>query len=360
MLLTLSNIQALFQRHDPSDFGWTDLHAFFKNQGSSYKYISTLLNDPIWTPEQARILFVINNGTQIKDWVNFSKQEQQWKTLTAPQRINEPFNINTIPPEILDFTFNTLQRCWEECGAPLKSRVWDYWGCGVKGANVASQEFMFNCMASWKPEIASDIECKIQALVGTFDEIVSMKWRPAATVGGLCKILLKLNFSADADVDTAIDVYSGMLHNEIRQLRVCNDFNLASVHTWRQLQGYPDFVETLGCSHPWMQSMCAVYTGSFTSNLPDAVVFRKENDQTIAVREKRFFCTNPGNPDDFYLAQAFSQYFLKAPTTPAPSVESLYYLLEGLDNSSILTTLFGLKPSIKETVQFDIDSTVFN
>ena len=336
---TVQRIQELFYQNDPNHYYWGNFQKFL--QGHSQKAIANLLNAPAWKPPQARALLAMTQRITIQTWLSSSENRQNWLLLTTAN-IRRTVNFDGTPQLLRDFTFNTVKPCWLECDAHTKFQVWNHWGSGIKNADIQGQLFMLDCMQAWEPQTSLEVELKMQALVGTFDELTDTSKHSSISRDG------------------AIKAYSELLHKEIKRFNYLANFSPASVQTWRQLQGYPDFLEAMHCQHPWMQSLSVVHTGVMASNLPEAIVFHKqEAGHIVAIRKERVLKENPLNDDDALLAKALLQHFLNQTVTAAPSVQGLYGLLEGLDNSSMLSCLLNLN-NIEQTASMDIDNDVFD
>lgn len=338
---TVQRIQELFQQNDPSHYYWANFHKFL--QSHSHKAIAALLNAPVWTAAQAQTLLAMKQGIKVDDWLSADTQRKQWLLLTTAST-RRTVNFDGTPNDLADFTFKTIKPCWEECSSQLKFTVWNNWGSGITNADARGQAFMLDCMTQWTPECAHDSEWKVQALIGTFDEIVDM--------------------SAPRDQrDKAIKVYGGMMHQEIKCLNTWGEFAPRSVQTWRQLEGYPDFIANLNWLHPWVQSLSVVHTGVMAANLTEAALFLEQptydNGQMVIVRQERMLRKNPLNPDDELLARALQQHFSKKSVDVAPSVQGLYYLLDGLDSPSMMACLFNLTAPSQLTPMMDIDHSLF-
>ena len=134
------------------------------------------------------------------------------------------------------------------------------------------------------------------------------------------------------------------------------DMSTSSVHTWRQLQGYPDFQRHLGHPHPWHESLCVAYTGAMIPNLPAAMVFRKEYGWLTVQHLERKPLVNPKNPYDHLLAGALWRHFSNEPIHVAPQVDALYSLLAG--SKDIVGALLSLA-ALEKYDPMDIDTAVF-
>ena len=339
---TVQRIQELFQQNDPSHYYWANFHKFL--QSHSHKAIAALLNAPVWTAPQAQTLLAMKQGIKVDDWLSADAQRQKWLLLTTAST-RRTVSFDGTPHELVDFTFKTIKPCWQECSAQMKFTVWNNWGSGIKNADARGQAFMTECMTQWTPESAQDSEWKVQALVGTFDELVDM-----------------IRQSSNP-CDKTIEAYSSLMHQEVKRLNTWAAFSPVSVQTWRQLQGYPDFMANLNWLHPWVQSLSVVHTGVMTANLTEAAFFREhpayDDGRMTVFRKERMLQNNPLNPDDELLAQALQQHFLQKSVNAAPSVQGLYCLLEGLDSPSMMSCLFNLAVPSTSTSMIDIDHTVF-
>lgn len=337
---TFSRIQELFNQNDPTNYVWGNFYKFLN--GNSYKAVAQLLTTPGWTTAQERALLAMTQGVRIDDWLGADTNKQHW-LLLSNAKIQHNTSMDGTKQALTDFRFKTLASCWNECSAQMKSIIWNHWGNGASRGDELCHAFMQGCMTMWTPRVPADIEKKIQSLVGTFDAIVGNG--PG-------------NYSERSDKQ--IEDYSAMLHSEIKNLNNCASFSMGSVHTWRQLQGYPDFLETLGSPHPWMQALCVAYTSAMIPSMPDAIVFRKQYyGRTTAIKKPWPLQDNPSNPEDKMLAQALWQHFSNKPVTPDRSIQDLYYLLEGIESGNMVSTLFNMGSAhIEETMA--VDASLFD
>lgn len=337
---TFSRIQTLFNQNDPTNYVWGNFYKFLN--GNSYKAVAQLLTTPGWTEAQERALLAMTQGVRFDEWLSADTNKQHW-LLLSNAKIQHNTNVDGTKQALTDFRFKTLASCWNEASARMKSIIWNHWGSGAERGDDFGLQFMQDCMTAWTPQKPADIEQKIQSLVGTFDTIVGNG--PG-------------NYSARSD--KKIEDYSAMLHSEIKKLNRCWTSCMDSVHTWRQLQGYPDFLESLGSPHPWMQSLCVAYTSVMIPNIADAIVFRKQYyGRTTAIRKPWPLQENPANPEDKLLAEALWQYFSNKPVAPDRTIQDLYYLLEGIDTSSMVATLFNMGSATKDEAMA-VDANLFD
>lgn len=337
---SVARIQQLFKDNDPTDYYWENFYRFLN--GHSHKAVAALLNAPVWSSQEARQLLAMTDGVRVQEWIASSAELQL--SLIFRANIKRNLSADKTPQDIATFRFNTVRACWDECSVHAKTRAWAQWGSGVKNVDSLGQAFMFECMASWRPTIPKERELKIQELVGTLDEFSSDRRNLSLESAG------------------QIEAYSAMLHAEIQGLNGQWDGSTASVHTWRQLQGYPDFFNALTPPHPWMQSMCVAYTGKMVSNLENATLFRKDNWDYMQLQKTPWVPSdNALNPDDKLLAQALWRHFSGKDADPELSVQGLYFVLESVDSSTVISSLLNLgadqKPS---TAAMDIDADVFS
>lgn len=333
---TPQRIQKLFADNDLDNYYWANFEKFL--QGHSYKAIVTLLNSLVWTPSQQRTLLAIADGLPTKIWYDATPDQQNWLWLTKAQ-IRTNFSYTGILNPLASLRFKTLLSSWHETTSFMKFNVWNSWGSGIKYADTAGIDFMHECMKRWIPLTPDETKWKIQALVGTLD------------------VLGEGDRSKKSNDHHWIGVYSQILEAEVKSMKDCWDTSRSSVHTWRQLQGYPDFLLNLGHPHPWMETLCVVYTGLLVPNLPDAMVFRELSGSLTGQHVKRGLTVNPSNPHDHLLASALWSYFSNEPVHPDPQIAGIYYLLEG--STDMMGALLGFTPA-ESPLLIEVDSDVFD
>lgn len=333
---TPQRIQKLFADNDLDNYYWTNFENFL--QGYSYKAITELIISPVWTPSQQRMLLAVTDGISINHWHVATFEQQNWLWLTTA-KIRTNFSYPGILNSLAVVRFKTLRSSWHDTTPVMKFNVWNHWGSGIRHTDKAGHDFMHECMQSWNPVTPEETKWKIQALVGTLD------------------VLGEGDRSRKNDDSKWIGAYSHILEAAVNSMNDRWDMSRSSVHTWRQLQGYPDFLLNLGHPHPWMETLCVVYTGLLVPNLPDAMVFRELSGSLTGQHVKRGLTVNLSNPHDHLLASALWSYFSNEPVHPAPQIAGLYYLLEG--HPDMMGALLGFTPA-ESSLLIEVDSDVFD
>ena len=327
-------IRSLFALNDPTNYYWENFRRFL--QGHSYKDRAALLAQNEWTVDQSRAMLAIISGMSPMEWFNTPKEQRVLKLMmVANIRTHRPPNAPVDP--MVAVRLNILGSCWDELSSRGKFTAWNVWGSGVAKLDPEGKIFALSKMKAWQPQSPHDTELKLQALVGTLDE-VSGNMR-------------------QTDVPGLFNEYQEVLRAEVRRLQKhWPATGIESVQIWRQLQGYPDFLVGVPHPHPWMESMCVAHTGPMAKDFPPAVVFRQQHERIGPLSLARDIVSNASNPLDKPLAQALHRHFMGQDPQPAPEVQGLFALLEG--SSGIVGTLLSMN-AMANPPRFDVAGDVF-
>lgn len=327
-------IRELFALNDPTNYYWENFRKFL--QGHSHKACAALLTDNEWTPAQSRALLAIMAGISPIDWFNTPSDQQTMKLLFRVD-IQKTWRLSDAPVDpMIAYRLDALGACWDEISSRGKFNAWNSWHSGIK-LGKEGEAFALNKMKGWKAKSPHDADMKLQALVGTMDEL-SENMR-------------------NHNVSGLFSEYKDILHQEVERLHPqWQVTGIESVQTWRQLQSYPQFLDGIPHPHPWMESMCAAHTGPMAKDLPDPIVFRQDYDRMGCVKVHREITSNASNPLDRPLAQALRRHFMNEDPRPEPEVQGLFALLEG--SNGIVGTLMSMTTMANQQ-QFDVTGDVF-
>lgn len=327
-------IRELFAQNDPTNYYWENFRKFL--QGHSHKACAALLTGNEWTPDQSRALLAITAGISPVDWFNTPTEQQAMKLLSRVdiQRTWRLPNASVDP--MIAHRLHVLGPCWDEMNSRGKFNAWNSWHSGVK-LGKEGETFALNKMKKWNAQSPHDAEMKLQALVGTMDE--------------LSENMRNHNLSG------LFNEYKGILHQELELLRPqWQVTGIESVQTWRQLQSYPQFLDGVPHPHPWMESMCVAHTGWMAKDLPLPIVFREEAARLDCRKVQREIVSNTSNPLDKPLAEALRRHFMNEDPRPKPEVQGLFALLEG--STGIVGTLMSMTTMANQE-QLDVAGDVF-
>lgn len=328
-------IRELFALNDPTNYYWDNFRRFL--QGHSYKDRARLLGSNAWTPDQSRAMLAIAEGISPVDWFKMPSEQKAMALLLSTNIRKSPSPPDAPVDPIAVVRFNVLGPCWDEVSSRGKFNAWNAWSSGVTMLDKEGKAFALNKMKMWRSQSQHDSEMKLQALVSTMDEL-SENMR-------------------NQELTDLFEEYQAMLLEEAKRMQEWTVTGIESVQTWRQLQGYPDFLVGVRHPHPWMESMCVAHTGSLARDLSPAVVFRNQYGRLCGVKLARDVAHNASNPLDRPLAQALQRHFMGQDPRPEREVQGLFALLE--DSGGIVSTLLsmgtmGVQPT------FDVAGELFD
>lgn len=334
---SVERIQLLFAQNDPTNYYWSNFEKFLR--GHSYKAVAALLSSPLWTPTQSQTLLALVNGEKIGNWLNLPPQVQT-RRLFQTTNIRRSTHYNNEPDGLSPIKFKVLRDCWDACDSTTKFHAWDNWSAGVENVDDVGRKFMLDAMKRWDTPTVADSQLKIQALISSMDGFGAVARSHRNVADGEYYTRSSSTWQTEQLLVALFESYTAILNQEIHKMKGRWDHTIASVQTWRQVQGYPDFARELGTPHPWMQSLCVAHTGSLNRDLPSGLVFAVINDQLKSVRVDRAMTENPLNEHDYPLAIALKQHLSGESVTVAPEVSTLYWMLEGTrDMVDILLSL---------------------